>query len=225
METLSEVGSTTIVPIPDPELYIMVNGVPTKGMVVWRSLVDINVVKVAFVKLKEINWLYMNVDDKSLEEATKVVETIDTTSNTMIEKATKKDIATFQSYTIRSLDQQHSITADTDQYKMLNVKEIPLNSRQEEDAQCVEMGSSIEEHISNTSINEVNSWATTNEMSALAHLLKCNIYSYGTINQTWEPRFPNHIDPGIIEDVTQKSLYIVHVHGNHFEVVTSQFPQ
>ena len=65
------------------------------------------------------------------------------------------------------------------------------------------MGSSIEEYISNTSIDEVNSWATTNEMAVLAHLLKCNIYSYGTINQTWEPRFPNHIDPGIIEDVTQ----------------------
>ena len=94
-----------------------------------------------------------------------------------------------------------------------------------ENAQCVEMGSSIEEYTSNTSIDEVNSWATTNEMSVLAHLLKCNIYSYGTINQTWEPRFPNHIDPGIIEDVTQKSLYIVHVHGNHFEVVTSQLPQ
>ena len=131
METLGEVGSTTIVPIPDPELYIMVNGVPTKGKVVWRSLVDINV-KAAFVKLKEINWLYKNVDDKSLEDATKkVVETIDTTSSTMIEKATKEDIAMFQSYTIRSLDQQHSITADIEQYKMLNVKEIPLNSRHE----------------------------------------------------------------------------------------------
>ena len=132
METLGEVGTTTIVPIPDPELYIMVNGVPTKGKVVWRSLVDINAVKAAFVKLKEINRLYKNIDDKSLEEATKkVVETIDNTSSTMIEKATKEDIAMFQSYTIRSLDQQHSITADIDQYKMLNVKEKPLNSRQE----------------------------------------------------------------------------------------------
>ena len=132
METLGEVGTTTIVPIPDPELYIMVNGVPTKGKVVWQTLVDINAVKAAFVKLKEINRLYKNVDDKSLEEATKkVVETIDNTSSTMIEKATKEDIAMFQSYTIRSLDQQHSITADIDQYKMLNVKEKPLNSRQE----------------------------------------------------------------------------------------------
>ena len=71
----------------------MVNGVPTKGKVVWQSLVDINVVKAALVKLKEINSLYKNVDDKSLEEATKkVVETIDNTSSTMLEKATKEDI-------------------------------------------------------------------------------------------------------------------------------------
>ena len=74
METLGEVGTTTVVPIPDPELYIMVNGVPTKGKVVWQTFVDINVVKAALVKRKEINWLYKNVDDKSLEEATKKVD-------------------------------------------------------------------------------------------------------------------------------------------------------
>ena len=131
METLGEVGTDTAVPIPDTELYIMVNGVPTKGKVVWQSLVDINVVKAALVKLKEIDWLYKNVDDESLEEATKkVVETIDNTSSTMIEKATNEDIAMFQSYTIRSLDQHNSISLDIDQYKMLNVKEKPLDNRQ-----------------------------------------------------------------------------------------------
>ena len=48
----------------------------------------------------------------------------------MLEKATKEDIATFQSYTIRSLDQHNSISPDIDQYKMLNVKEKPLDNRQ-----------------------------------------------------------------------------------------------
>ena len=102
METLGEVGTDTAVPVPDPELYIMVNDVPTKeGKVVWQSLVDINVVKAALVKLKEINWLYKNVDDESLDEATKkVVEAIDNTSSTMIEEATKEDITMFQSYSI-----------------------------------------------------------------------------------------------------------------------------
>ena len=93
-----------------------------------------------------------------------------------------------------------------------------------EEAQCVDMGSSVQEYIHNTRIDKVNSWGTTNEMSVLAHLLKCNIYAFSTINQRWEPRFPSHIDPGIIEDVTQKSMYILHVNGNHFEVVTSQLP-
>ena len=36
----------------------------------------------------------------------------------------------FQSYTIRSLDQNNSTSPDIDQYKMLNVKEKPLDNRQ-----------------------------------------------------------------------------------------------
>ena len=93
-----------------------------------------------------------------------------------------------------------------------------------EEAQCVDMGSSVQEYIHNTRIDKVNSWGTTNEMSVLAHLLKCNIYAFSTINQRWETRFPSHIDPGIVENVTQKSMYILHVNGNHFEIVTSQLP-
>ena len=92
------------------------------------------------------------------------------------------------------------------------------------DAHSVDMDSSINEYIRNTRIDKANSWGTTNEMSVLAHLLKCNIYAFSTINLTWTPRFPNHTDPGIIEDVTQKSMYILHVNGNHFDVVTSQLP-
>ena len=45
------------------------------------------------------------------------------------------------------------------------------------------------------------------------------------VNLTLTPSCPDHIDPGVIEDVTQKSVYIAHVNGNHFEVVTSQLPQ
>ena len=36
----------------------------------------------------------------------------------------------FQSYTIRSLGQHNSTSPDVDQYKMLNVKEKPLDNRQ-----------------------------------------------------------------------------------------------
>ena len=33
--------------LPDPELYIVVNGRPTKANIVWRSLVNVNYVKTA----------------------------------------------------------------------------------------------------------------------------------------------------------------------------------
>ena len=47
--------------LPDPELFIILNGVPTKNKVVWQTLVDVNALKFAIHKLKEINWLYKNL--------------------------------------------------------------------------------------------------------------------------------------------------------------------
>ena len=63
LETLGQVknpgdGDTTL---PDPELYIIVNGKPTTSKVVWRSLVNVDNVKAAVQKLREINWLYSEV--------------------------------------------------------------------------------------------------------------------------------------------------------------------
>ena len=87
------------------ELYmkeIQFNGNPTKGNVVWRSLI-----KTAVQKLTEINLLYKNVD-----------EVINSTSSTMLEKATKEDIVGFQAYTIRNLDNKLSTESDIDQYKV-----------------------------------------------------------------------------------------------------------
>ena len=37
--------SDTAIDLPDPELYVIVNGKPTKAGVVWRSLVNIDDVK------------------------------------------------------------------------------------------------------------------------------------------------------------------------------------
>ena len=59
--------------LPDPELYIIVNGKPTKTKVVWRTLVDVNHVKAAIRKLKESNWLYKEVNDDSVDDAAKKV--------------------------------------------------------------------------------------------------------------------------------------------------------
>ena len=44
LETLEQVQSAKTT-LPDPELFIIVNGTPTKNKVVWRTLVDVNKVK------------------------------------------------------------------------------------------------------------------------------------------------------------------------------------
>ena len=56
LETLDQVGCSSGV-LPDPELYIIVNGKPTKSKVVWRSLVDVKQVKLAINTLRTCNWL------------------------------------------------------------------------------------------------------------------------------------------------------------------------
>ncbi len=48
----------------------------------------------------------------------------------MLEKITSDDAAGFQSYKIRRLDQQVSIESDIDQYRLLNVQEDAMDSRQ-----------------------------------------------------------------------------------------------
>ena len=56
MATLDKVG-IDLPNLPKPELYIIVNGQQTKSNTVWQTLVDVNRVKTALLKLKEINWL------------------------------------------------------------------------------------------------------------------------------------------------------------------------
>ncbi len=47
LDTLDQVEASSDDALPDPELYIIVNGRPTKGRVLWHSLVDVNRVKAA----------------------------------------------------------------------------------------------------------------------------------------------------------------------------------
>ena len=55
----------------------------------WHSLVEVNNIKEAVTKLKEINWLYKEVDDSLVDESLKeVIEVVSKTSSTMLEKAT-----------------------------------------------------------------------------------------------------------------------------------------
>ena len=48
----------------------------------------------------------------------------------MLEEADESTIAGFQAYTVRSLDNKLPIDSDIDQYKVINVQEHPLDSRQ-----------------------------------------------------------------------------------------------
>ena len=55
--------------LPNPELYIIVNGKPSKNKILWQSIVNVNHIKAAVQKLKEINWLYADVEDRSIDDA------------------------------------------------------------------------------------------------------------------------------------------------------------
>ena len=132
LETLASVEEGGTVALPDPQLYVIVNGVPTKDKVMWQTLVDVKRIKAVIQKLRETNWLYQNVNDLSIDDVgRKVVEVVDNTSSCMLEKVTADDVATFQTYTILSLDQKVPNVMDTEQYRMHNVKETPLDTRQQ----------------------------------------------------------------------------------------------
>ena len=117
--------------LPKPELYIIVNGKPKSGKVVWQTLVNVNAIKAAVHKLKEINWLYKDCDASCIDEAAKqVIETGDNSTTPMLVKASKEDVAGFQAYTIRTMNEKCSTMSDIEQYKLLSVKEDALDNRQ-----------------------------------------------------------------------------------------------
>ena len=128
MATLDEVEESDL---PNPELYIIVNGKPTKNNVVWRNLLPINDIKAAVKKLSDINWLYKDTDDTCIDTAAKeVIKVVNEASCTMLEKASDAEVSQFQCYTIRNLDNKLSTESDIEQYKLLNVTEKPLDNRQ-----------------------------------------------------------------------------------------------
>ena len=111
---------------------------PTKNNVLWRELVDVEDLKAAIEVLKKDNWLYKDLNDSSVDEAAKkVLEVANNTSSKMLDKATKQDINSFQAFTIRDLDSKLSSEPNIEQYKLLGIKEDPLDSRQQHlDVMC-----------------------------------------------------------------------------------------
>ena len=117
--------------LPNPKLYIIVNGKLKSGKVVWQTMVNVNAIKAAVHKLKEINWLYQTCDDNCVDDAAKqVIETVSNPTSPMLVKTSKEDVAGFQAYTIRTMNEKCSTVSDVEQYKLLSVKEDALDSRQ-----------------------------------------------------------------------------------------------
>ena len=87
-------------------------------------------VQAALEKLRQINWLYANMDVSSFDEASRcIVESVSDTSSIMLEKVSVEDTASYQSYTIRRLDQQQSMLPDSEHYKLRDVKEDALSNK------------------------------------------------------------------------------------------------
>ena len=116
--------------LPDPELFILLDGQPTKDKVVWQSLVDVNHIKRAVNKLKETNWIYQNINQDSVDDAAKkAVEVVSSTTSSLIEKATETDLAELEAYTIRRLDEKLPVGSDIEHYRMLKIHEPALDNR------------------------------------------------------------------------------------------------
>ena len=134
LETLDDVKQKPCV-LPDPELYIIVNGKPTKSNVVWRSLVNVNHIKTAISTLKTCNWLYRDVLEECIDESTKhIIEVSNNATTKMLKKASPDEVDAFS---IRNLDNTVSTSSDIEQYKLLHVTEEPVSNRQQHlDVMC-----------------------------------------------------------------------------------------
>lgn len=128
-KTLSDLAADHPSILPDPELYILVDGRPTKDKVVWQTLVDVGDIKRAVEKLKEINLFYRDIDDDAVDESTKKpIEIVNNTSSKLLEKSSKEDVDGLQAYTIRRINEKLPVGLDCDHYKMMTVQESPLDS-------------------------------------------------------------------------------------------------
>ena len=131
LETLNQVEQHGFV-LPDPELYIIVNGRPTKSNVVWCSLVNVNHVKTAIKTLRSCNWLYKNVPEKSIDESTKhIIEVSNNATTKMLKRVSSDELDAFQAYTIRNLDSKLSTVSDLEQYRLMSITEDPISNRQQ----------------------------------------------------------------------------------------------
>uniref|UniRef100_A0A1X7SVY4 Uncharacterized protein n=1 Tax=Amphimedon queenslandica TaxID=400682 RepID=A0A1X7SVY4_AMPQE len=88
--------------------------------------------KSAIRKLKEINWLYTNIDNESIDESSKnVIQVVSNTTCKMLKNANDQELEGLLACSIRNLDSKVVTGSDISQYKLMNVKEVPIDNRQE----------------------------------------------------------------------------------------------
>ena len=73
IELRQDLASEVYSILPDPHVFILLDGKPTKQKIVWQSMIDVDNVRHAVQKLKEINWLYRAVAGSCVEDVAKKV--------------------------------------------------------------------------------------------------------------------------------------------------------
>ena len=95
----------------------------------WQTLVDVEDIKRATDKLKEINLFYQDVNNGMIDDSVKkTIEIVNTTTSQLLEKCSKEVVEGLQAYTICRMDEKLPVGIDCDHYKMMTVQEPPLDS-------------------------------------------------------------------------------------------------
>lgn len=135
-------------PITDPELHILVRGMPTKSKIVWEDIVDVNNVYRALQYLKDINALYSQIQlpdaphklidcingNASLEH---IIDQSETHLNgkpiekkpALLTQVTSEKGVNCEQYTIYLLYERRRKAPISELYQMLKVNAAPINSR------------------------------------------------------------------------------------------------
>ena len=70
------------------------------------------------------------MNDDSIDDASqRIIKCVNDTHSMMLVKASAEDVSSCQAYTIRRLDQKQSTMADTEHYRLINVKENAMSNR------------------------------------------------------------------------------------------------
>ena len=128
VEEIEDLAKGKLALLSNPEMYIIVNSKSKKT--IWQSLVSLDKLKAAVRRLKATNWLYVNIDESSLDEASQhVVKTVSEATSTMLEKVSSDEVSAYQLYTARQLNSKQSSLPDIEHYKLIDVKEDPLSNK------------------------------------------------------------------------------------------------